>query len=278
MRANTLLPPEGLGTGFCPCRALFFAPPHAGEVTITRKTLLLSAAVTVAAMSGCQGTGRSSPEAVADARPPEVHPFEGITVLRDQPAVEIEAWTCLESGWLEQIACSPNSREHESLVVVAAKPSDIHAALLMAGFQPGSPGRWMYEEDELRIVPPAGDRLDIFVRYRRAGTTEEIEEPIANWIRDAEGRATFPDDPWVFGGSSFTENPEWMGPGEHYVADMSGSIIGLVTFGDEVVGYSQVLSDQAAIQPPQWEVRSDHLPAVGTPVILILRPAGSERQ
>ena len=272
-------PRKGSVRGSAPAGPYFSrATRNGGELTITRKTLLLPAAVTVAAMSGCQGTSGWPHEAVADARPAEVHPFEGITVLRDQPAVEIEAWTCLESGWLEQIACSPNSREHESLVVVAAKPSDIHAALLMAGFQPGSPGRWMYEEDELRIVPPAGDRLDIFVRYRRAGTTEEIEEPIANWIRDAEGRATFPDDPWVFGGSSFTENPEWMGPGEHYVADMSGSIIGLVTFGDEVVGYSQVLSDQAAIQPPQWEVRSDHLPAVGTPVILILRPAGSERQ
>ena len=81
---------------------------------LIRKTLLLLAAVTVAA--GCQGTGRH--EAVADPRwhaPAEVHPFEGITVLRDQPAVEIEAWSCLESGWLEQIACSPNTREHESV-------------------------------------------------------------------------------------------------------------------------------------------------------------------
>jgi hypothetical protein len=239
--------------------------------------------IAIAAMSGCQGPrGSTGPdEAVArgpgPAAPADVRPFAGITVLRDRPAVEIEAWACLESGWLEQIACSPNTREHESLVVVAAKPSNIHAALLMAGFEPGSPGRWIYEQDELRVVPPAGDRLDVFVRYRRADTTEEVEEPIANWIRDAEGQATFPDDPWVFGGSAFIENPEWMGPGEHYVADMSGSIIGLVTFGDEVIGYSRVLSDQAAIQPPQWEVRSDHVPAVGTPVTLILRPVGSER-
>ena len=51
----------------------------------------------------------------------------------DRPAIR------LELGWLEQVACAPATREHESLVVVNAKPSHIHAALLMAGFEPGTP-------------------------------------------------------------------------------------------------------------------------------------------
>ena len=62
-----------------------------------------------------------------------------------------------------------------------------------------------------------------------------------------------------------------MGPGEHYVADMSGSIIGLVTFGDEVIGFSQVISDQDAVQAPEWEVDSEKIPPVGTEVTVVLK-------
>jgi hypothetical protein len=62
-----------------------------------------------------------------------------------------------------------------------------------------------------------------------------------------------------------------MGPGEHYVADHTGSIIGLVTFGDEVVGFEEVFSDQQSVQPLAWQVRIDHVPPVGTPVTVILR-------
>jgi hypothetical protein len=62
-----------------------------------------------------------------------------------------------------------------------------------------------------------------------------------------------------------------MGPGEHYVADMTGSIIGLVTFGDETIGFSRVLSDQESVQEPVWEAATEHLPEPATPVTIIVR-------
>lgn len=200
-----------------------------------------------------------------------VRPFPGITVFPDLSIVEIQGDSCLTEGWLEQIACSPNTREYEALVVVPTKPSLIHAALLMAGLEPGSPGRWSSTDQGLEFVPPQGDGVDVLVRYEdRNGAV--IEEPIRTWIADHQGRQAFPPEPWVFGGSRFDENPEWMGPGEHYVADMTGSIIGLVTFGDEVVGFRRVFADEAAVQAPEWDVATDHVPPVGTPVTLILKP------
>jgi hypothetical protein len=192
----------------------------------------------------------------------------------DPPAVEIEAWACLEAGWLEQIACSPRTREHEALAVIKARPSDVHAALLLAGFEHGSPGSWSWEDETLSFTPPSGDRLKVYVRYERDGQT--AEEPIGAWMVDGEGRPIFPDTPWVFAGSAFAPNPKWMGPGEHYVADQTGSIIGLVTFGDEVVGFQRVFADQQAVEPLQWQVRSDHVPPIGTPVTLVLRAAGAD--
>ena len=206
------------------------------------------------------------------AAPVVLRPFAGIAVRLDEATVEVQAWICLEAGWLEQVACSPNSREHESLVVVKAKPSEVHAALLLAGFEPGSPGTWSYVDDALQFTQPTGDRLDVLVRYENA-VGDTIQEPISAWIQDHRGQHEFPDEPWVFGGSAFEKNLPWLGPGEHYVADMTGSIIGLVTFGDEVIGFSRVIADQEAVQPPVWEVRTDHVPPVGTEVTLILRRA-----
>ena len=222
-----------------------------------------------------------------------IEPFPGVVVLPDVPAVELRGWVCLEEGWLEQIACGPGTREHESLVVPEATPSQIHAALLLAGFEPGHPGEWSLTPDgEFVFTPPRGSPLDVFVRHGQPRLAtfpvvvwrglihvvtlpgEETEEPISAWIRDHHGINDFPDAPWVFGGSRLEPIPEGFGEGEYYVADQSGSIIGLVTFGDEVVGFSRVFADAASVQAPEWEVNRDRVPPVGTEVVLILRGRG----
>lgn len=203
-------------------------------------------------------------------------PFPGIAVEPSTREVALDAVVCLDAGWLEQVACSPGTRVHESLVSVAARPRNVHAALLLAGLVPGAPGHWSEDEDGgVSLVPPSGERLSIAVRHG----DPPVEEPVGDWIADAEGEATFPRDAeWVFGGSAIVPNPPFMGPGEHYVADLTGSIVGLVTFGDEVIGYREVLPDQEAVEPPHWQVRSGRVPPVGTPVQLVIRPAGAARR
>jgi hypothetical protein len=216
----------------------------------------------------------SSPAKPADASQPSpiVKPFPGVAVDAHDHTVMIQAWTCLDAGYLEQVACGVGSREHESLVVIKAKPSHVHAAMLLAGFEPGSPGKWTYENKTLGTIPPHGERVDVFVKYADPlSPSRMIERPVREWIRDANSDRKFPDEPWIFGGSAIMPNEEFMGPGEHYVADMTGSIIGLVTFGDEVIGFSQVLSDQDAVQAPEWEVDPATVPPLGTEVTLIVR-------
>lgn len=210
----------------------------------------------------------------AVAQPRIVQPFAGVTVYPDLHEVHLTGASCLEDGFLEQVACAPNTREHESLVVTEVLPSEVHAALLMAGLSPGAPGRWVYETDSYNVVAPTGDSIAVHVRYTNAGG-EEIEEPIQNWMREVtrDGFRAFPPGLWVFGGSRFESNPDFMGPGEHYVADMTGSIVGLVTFGDEVVGFSRVMPDLEDVREPIWEVDPNRVPPMGTPVMLIMRRA-----
>jgi hypothetical protein len=216
---------------------------------------------------------RDAPPEPAPSAGPVITPFAGVVVRTAERVVEIEAVVVLQLGWLEQVVCSAGTREHESLLVPRASPSQIHAALLMAGFEPGRPGRWTRGSDgALTLEPPEGDPLEIHVRFTGPdGTT--VVEPIRSWIREAgEGGNPFPADPWVFCGSVVEPKPEWMGPGQHYLADITGSVVGLVTFGDEVIGFAQVIADREEVRMREWEAVPGRVPEPGTLVWLLIEP------
>jgi hypothetical protein len=141
---------------------------------------------------------------------------------------------------------------------------------LLAGFENGTPGSWVMEGREIKFIKPTGSAVDLFVRYERNG--ELVEEPIRAWIVGEQGQHNFDEGPWIFGGSQFKENPEYMGPGEHYVADITGSIVGLVTFGDETVGFSDVISDLSALRAEEWFADLNVMPPENSPATLIIRP------
>jgi hypothetical protein len=201
-----------------------------------------------------------------------LRPFPHVEVDLSAREVRFDGIACLDVGWLEQVVCAPNSREHESLIVSLAQPSHIHAALLAAEFEPGAPGRWTYENDQVAVIPPTGEEIEVEVIYEnRAG--DVVRESIRAWIRDHRGEHELPATPWVFGGSRMRQASASLGGGEVYEADYTGSIIGLVTFGDEVIGWREVLSDHEAVHPPEWEVNTGHVPTPGTPVQVILKRA-----
>ena len=73
---------------------------------------------------------------------------------------------------------------------------------------------------------------------------------------------------FVFGGSRFQTDRK--SGRERYLADGSGSLIGLVTFGDETIGAAEVVPDQAGVATPTWEVFSERMPTPGTRVTIMV--------
>ncbi len=118
----------------------------------------------------------------------------------------------------------------------------------------------------MQRIAPTGARLDLFVRVAGHDT------PLAAWIHDPAGGHEFPLQPWVFAGSRIRPNTKSMGPGEHYVADYTGSVVGIVTFGDETIACDHVYSDRVEVDPAEWQARTTSMPEPGTPVKLVLRP------
>lgn len=193
--------------------------------------------------------------------------------------------------YLEVAACTPDTREHETLFVSKARPSHVHAAMLLIGLKPGEPGGWKLVEDRLRPVNPSGDRVDVRVAVpdpTRPG--ESVEADPLDWIisvrdgrsiRDsapANDGGPSPTPGWVFAGSRMVNGrraaePTGVEPREVYEADGSGTLIGLATFGGETISWSRTFSPDASVDAPEWIAKLDATPPAGTAVVVRIRPA-----
>lgn len=173
--------------------------------------------------------------------------------------------------YLEVIACTYDSKEHESLVVTRAKPSQVHAAMLMIGLEPGAPGSWRVDEQSrVTSVPPRGSPVRVTLVFNPASPDAKEIDP-AELVINARTKArasSLPGAGFVFGGSRIVE---WQGR-SFYDADGTGTLIGLATFGSETIAWREVFSPEAAIAEPVWIADNERVPPANTPVTVRLRP------
>jgi len=196
-----------------------------------------------------------------------------VRVDRAARTVEFDAVAVLDVGFLEQLVCTVGTREHEAIFAFEGKPSEVHAALLLVGAEPGRPGRWREvaaADGSIAIegVPPEGTELALEVQF-----PDGAVRPIDWFVRASPiSRATSATPPsrFAFAGSRFLRNQRTQA--ERYAADGSGSLVGLVTFGDETIGAIEVIPDSAQAAAPVWEVFTERVPAPGTRVKIRARP------
>ena len=226
----------------------------------------------------------SGPASGPATRPAHGNPgLPGVAIDFQQRYVDVESTVCLRQGLLELIACTKDTKEHESIVVVHAKPMHIHLALLLLGAKNGNPAmRRPANEDGTQWidVPPSGDPVDVYL-VLKSKDGKPVERPIRDFVApapketdkeagaksdSAAGAAKFPRT-FLFAGSGLRQQ----GPGpRRYLCELSGDVISVVTFGDELLCLPDVQSqDDASLV---WQVDATDLPAIGTKVTLRLRP------
>ena len=177
-----------------------------------------------------------------------------------QGAVIVDGQVSLRRGMLELFACIRNTKEHESVVSANARAYLVHAALLRLGAEPGHPVQYLPE-----FKPPAGPEIEIEVQWRDPEGREHTARA-QDWVRDLQtGKAM--TQPWVFAGSRFWTDEE---TGRQYYQAEGGDFICVSNFGaamlDVPVESSQ--SDEALA----FEAYTERIPALGTPVRLLLKP------
>ncbi len=188
---------------------------------------------------------------------------------------------CQDEGFLEQLVCLSGTREHEAILSLASRPRDLHAALLLVGAEPGSTGSWRQEPGPdgaitTLVTQPSGAFVTIAVRWTDASGMER-ESRLHEWVLDINSGRVMPDGPFVFAGSMLHDVPERDDSGELtgqvrtvYAADLGGSVVGLVTFGDEVIAWREVVPDQVDAAAAVWVADPSAIPPLGTPVELVL--------
>lgn len=263
-----------------------------------------------------EGIRRTEPEAKTSIEPADSHertPAEVTVGTLEAPAwIELTPQirvdrahgvilctvvSVLDVGFLEQYVCAAGTREHESLFAFEGKASELHAALLLVGCRPGQPGSWREappveqptnpptENHRFVAVPPTGEPLELSIELpdgsRQPLTYFVRASPVgqpANATNQAELR---PPRRFVFAGSQFRTDQRT--GAERYLADGSGSIVGLVTFGDETIAAEDVIPDQVSAADPVWEAFTERMPKPGTRLTLRiersrLRPRTARRR
>jgi hypothetical protein len=229
----------------------------------------------------------SRPTASRPAALVELAPGVRIDIARR--TVELDGQVVLREGPLELFACSPNTREYESIVRIDAVPTLVYQAIGMLGVEPGRP----LEMDAAgHVTPASGDPLTIDVRYRDQGADRTV--PIEEWMTAAPlaagpvgdvpsaapasaatppartaGRpggavpTAVPRQAWVFAGSRRTA-------ANTLTADEDGTVIAVVDFDSALIALPAAHS---ASNAQLWlEPRTPAIPAVGTRCTLLIRP------
>lgn len=234
----------------------------------------------------CVGLSALADEPPIQKRARKSIELPGIVIDLERRFIDLEATVCLDKGFLELVACTKGSKEHESIIAVSARPMHIHTALLLLGANNGNPAmRKQVGEQENRWVniPPRGDLIEAFLVFKNSDE-KMIEHPVSDFIARSTDRSDeigvvenhgktgkspkdskFPST-FLFAGSHLQDNGK--GP-RKYLADLSGHVISIATFGDELLCLPGVQSHSNGMLT--WRVNPQTLPKVGAKITLRLR-------
>ncbi len=184
----------------------------------------------------------------------------GVRIDWQQRLVEVDVEVVLRNGALELLACSPRTREHESILTVRARPMHVFQAMGLIGLKPGTPMR--YDQSRDRRLAPTGETLDLQVSCGKG--KEKRVGPVERWLLDVR-RGRPPERlNWVFAGSPTL-------PDGRFAADVEGTVVCVVDFESALIALGSLHSADTELL---WlAANTEAIPPIGTPCTLLIRSA-----
>jgi hypothetical protein len=188
----------------------------------------------------------------------------GVRRTEQGDALEVRGWVNLTAGAIEVLACAPEGKLHESLLVLDCVPSGLHAGLIALGLEPGKPGRI---EGGGEFHPPTGERVSLELRWVDSSGVERHTRP-EDWLWDAKRKVSMPHQNWIYAGSY--EVPLEGRPGSVSLAADSVKSLA-VTYHDATTLLQ--LEGLQSLDDTTYEVNTRLVPPKGTPVVALFREA-----
>ncbi len=167
---------------------------------------------------------------------------------------------------LEYLLVNADGPTHESLLLTAVVPTDLHFAMLLlgakgAGDSAGRPedlGGGQINSEFLKHAPKlTGDPIQISAKWQGADGAEK-STPIEDWILNLQTSKPMARGPWLYTGSSFLEG--------RFRAQTEGCFGALVTYPPALINNPRKGNDQDNI----WAVNAKAVLPVDTELHLII--------
>lgn len=183
---------------------------------------------------------------------------QGIVLDWRIPGLELDATVVLREGGLELFACSPRTREHESILRVEARPMDVFRAMGLIGLEPGHPPAYDNIRDEW--TQAAGGPVFLTVAYD--SPLGPCAVPVESWLESTETGGVVGPLSWIFAGSKTFESGK-------FGADVDGTVVSVVDFDTTLIGLGQTHSSDDALL---WvKARTAAIPKLGTRCRLLIQ-------
>ena len=171
----------------------------------------------------------------------------------------------MQEGQIEFALVHETGKTHESILKTAASPVDVQIAMLLCNFEPGHNGLFDHETDpkvkknleETQTKTPGANQVQLRVEWDKGQQKADLRD----WILDGSTKKAPTDfEHWIFNGSMVQESG--------FSAALHGNLIGIYY---DVCGIINCPSPRNR-NDELWMVLKTLVPAVDTPVTLIISP------
>ena len=184
----------------------------------------------------------------------------GVRIDWKNLTVELAAEVAMREGPLELLACSPQTKEHESILIVRARPLHVFQAMGLIGLESGSPVR--FDEGMQRRIPATGESLDLRIRCETPFPKNEVSA--TSWVVESGSEKPPAKLDWIFSGSRSDA-------GGRFGADLEGTVVCLVDFDNALISLA---TPHSADNEVLWlKANTEAIPPRGTRCTLLVRSA-----
>jgi len=219
--------------------------------------------------TGTAQSGEKKEDAKPQAETKKVAVGKNITleIQGDQRRIRVNAEVCLREGLLEQLLTRKRTKEHEAILAADIDARELHAALTLAGAEAGKVVQF-----RPKLVAPTGTTIKVFLEYEEKGKTVKV--PAQQWLRNIKSKKDFASD-WVFAGSVFIPNPEDATKKPFYGAN-DGDVIAIVNFETSLMDVPFLNTKDN--DDLMFQAHTERIPALKTPVVVILEPVIAKKK